>query len=654
MEIELSRLVDALPGLVWTTTPDGKSNFVNQRLREYCGLTLEQIRPDGWRIAIHPDDLPHAQASWYKFVAAGAPGEVDARLRRFDGVYRRFNIKTCPVTDASGRLVGWCGINTDIEERKLAEEALLSHQLASERAQSDAALRLGEAQLRRAYVHLAEAQRLSQTGSFTWDFSGDELFWSEELSRIFELDPATAITIPVVRGFVHPEDLASFDSTVEGAAAGLDIDLAYRIVTASGAVKHVRAVGHRVEYNADRPVFIGAVQDVTATKIAEEALKAREAELRQAYAFLTEAQQLSRTGSYTWDALSNEEIWTDELYRIFELDPGTRMTWSVVRQFVHPDDRLMIETTNERGIIGEEPDYFCRIITGTGALKHLHVVAHRTELVPDRPVYIGAIQDVTASKVAEEALNRARAELAHVTRVMALSALTASIAHEVNQPLASLVTNASTCLRMLAADPPNLEIAQTTAQRTIRDANRASDVIQRLRSMFARKQPASELIDLTEAAREVLALSASEFQRAGVVLRSDFADALPSVRGDRIQLQQVILNLVLNATDAMRAVDGRPRNLWIATACDKPGQVRLSVRDEGTGIEPQNLARLFDAFYTTKSEGMGIGLSISRSIIQGHDGRLWAEVNDDGPGATFSFSIPCDIAGSTEPLLKEA
>jgi signal transduction histidine kinase len=511
----------------------------------------------------------------------------------------------------------------------------------------------GETQLRRAYVHLSEAQRLSQTGSFTWDFSGTELFWSEELYRIFELDPITAITTDLVRTFVHPDDVTHYDSTVEGAAAGLDIDLAYRIVTPSGVLKHLRAVGHRVEHAAERPVFIGAVQDVTAARIAEEALTARETELRQAYAFLTEAQRLSRTGSYTWDALSNEEIWTDELYRIFELDPGTRMTWSVVREFVHPDDRLMIETTNERGIVGEEPDYFCRIITGSGALKHVHVVAHRSELVPGRPVYVGAIQDITESKLAEEALNRARAELAHVNRVMALSALTASIAHEVNQPLASLVTNASTCLRMLAADPPNLDVAQTTAQRTIRDANRASDVIQRLRAMFARKQQASEPVDLTEAAREVLALSASEFQRAGVVLRSDLPDTLPSVRGDRVQLQQVILNLVLNATDAMRTIDGRPRNLWIATGLEAPDKVRLSVRDEGTGIEPQNLARLFDAFYTTKSEGMGIGLSISRSIIQSHDGRLWAEANEGGPGATFSFTIPCDVAGTAKPLRKD-
>ena len=387
---------------------------------------------------------------------------------------------------------------------------------------ADAPKRVGEADLRRAYVHLAEAQRLSQTGSFTWDFDRSELLWSEELCRIFEFDPATPVSVERVQQFVHPQDLSVFGATVEGAAAGVDIDLSYRIVTAGGVVKHLHAVGHRIEHPGERPVFIGAVQDVT-----------------------------------------------------------------------------------------------------------------------DR-------------KVAEEALNKARAELAHVARVATLSALTASIAHEVNQPLTSLVTNASTCVRMLAADPPDLELARTTAQRTIRDAHRASEVIQRLRAMFTRKASATEAVDLNEAAREVLALSASELQGAGVILRTEFAADLPSVRGDRVQLQQVILNLVLNAADAMRAVEGRQRRMWLTTGFDAPEQVRLSVRDEGTGIEPQDLERLFDAFFTTKSEGMGIGLSISRSIIQGHGGRLWAASNDGGPGATFSFQIPGDGMAPAEAGTKGA
>jgi signal transduction histidine kinase len=193
---------------------------------------------------------------------------------------------------------------------------------------------------------------------------------------------------------------------------------------------------------------------------------------------------------------------------------------------------------------------------------------------------------------------------------------------------------------MLAADPPNLDGARATAQRTLRDGNRASEVIERLRTLFARKEPKTEPVDLNDAVREVLALSSSELQRHRVTLQTDFAQGLPLVSGDRIQLQQVILNLTLNATDAMKEIDDRPRALLIATAHDDAGQVRLSVRDSGVGIDPQSIEKLFAAFYTTKTHGMGIGLAISRSIIESHNGRLWASAND-GPGATFSFSIPC-------------
>ena len=369
-----------------------------------------------------------------------------------------------------------------------------------------------------------------------------------------------------------------------------------------------------------------------------------EADLQRAYVHLAEAQRLSQTGSFTWDFDRGELLWSEELCRIFEFDPATIVTTDRVGQYVHPDDLPAFAAVLEGAAAGRDIDFPYRIITASGVLKHLHAVGHRIEHDADRPVIIGAVQDVTERRVAEEALSRARAELAHVARVATLSALTASIAHEVNQPLTSLVTNASTCLRMLAADPPNLELARTTAQRTIRDANRASDVIARLRAMFVRKEGALEAVDVNGAAAEVLALSSSELQRAQVDLRSDFASDLPNIRGDRIQLQQVVLNLVLNARDAMLAVDERPRTLIVTTKVDDTGQVLLSVRDAGSGIATDRLDRLFDTFFTTKSEGMGVGLSISRSIIQSHGGRLWAANNDDGPGATFSFSIP--LAGA--------
>jgi len=223
--------------------------------------------------------------------------------------------------------------------------------------------------------------------------------------------------------------------------------------------------------------------------------------------------------------------------------------------------------------------------------------------------------------------------------VMSLGALTASIAHEVNQPLSGIITNASTCLKMLDADFPNVDGARETAKRTIRDGRRAADVITRLRALFTNKDAATELVDLNEATREVIALSRSELERNRVVTRTELADTLPLVTADRVQLQQVIINLLRNGSDAMSEVDDRPRELLFRTEVDEGG-VRLSVRDAGTGFESQTVEQLFRAFYTTKADGMGIGLSVSRSIIENHGGRLWATPND-GPGVTFSFSIPC-------------
>ena len=256
----------------------------------------------------------------------------------------------------------------------------------------------------------------------------------------------------------------------------------------------------------------------------------------------------------------------------------------------------------------------------------------------------GTVVDMHDWKQAQEELRNTQSELAHVTRVMTMGELTASIAHEVNQPLSGIITNASTCLRMLDADPPNVDGARQTAQRTIRDGHRASDVITRLRALFTKKDITIESVDLNEAAREVIALSLTELQRNQVILRSELIDDLPLVAGDRVQVQQVILNLLRNGSDAMSEVADRPRQLIVRTERDQGDLVRLSIQDAGVGFGPQGLDKVFEPFYTTKNGGMGIGLAVSRSIIESHHGRLWATPNN-GPGATFSFSIPCAAAG---------
>jgi signal transduction histidine kinase len=395
-------------------------------------------------------------------------------------------------------------------------------------------------------------------------------------------------------------------------------------------------------------------EDVTARKQAEaandlRAIAERKDGLRRSEAFLAEAQRLSLTGSFSWRVSTDEITWSDQLYRIFEFDPGMPVTLELIGTRVHPEDMpLLRDRLGRARNAGTDFEHEHRLQMPDQSIKYLHMVAHAIRDEDGRLEYIGAVQDVTARRLSEQELAKAQAELAHVARVSALSTLTASIAHEVNQPLSGIITNASTCLRMLAADPPDVDGARETARRAIRDGNRASEVIARVRTLFTRKELATESVDLNAATREVTALLLGELQHNRVSLQLELAQDLRTVTGDRIQLQQVILNLVRNASDAMAAVDDRPRQLLIRTEDEDGDRVRVSVRDAGVGVNPQNLSKMLDAFYTTKSDGMGIGLSVSRSIIERHHGRLWAEPND-GPGATFLFSIPVNQEGDGTP-----
>jgi PAS domain S-box-containing protein len=442
---------------------------------------------------------------------------------------------------------------------------------------------------------------------------------------------------------VHPDDLPKVIDVFSGSiATGSPYEIVQRFKRSDGVYRWFQNRGFPVrdtDGNVNRWCVL--LTDIEDRKRAEEQLRRNEN-------FLATAQRLSLSGSFSWCLETNEVTFSEEAYRIFEFERDSPVTMEQIDGRIHPEDRhLMQAKMNEAKAAGEGQDYEIRLLMPDGLVKYLHTTSSEIQDASGRRQYIGALQDVTQRRLAEEALNKARSELAHVSRVTALGALTASIAHEINQPLSGIITNAGTCLRMLDVDPPNVDGARETARRAIRDGNRVSDVIARLRALFSNKEFTLESMDLNDATREVIALSLNDLQRNRVIMQSELTNDVALVTGDRIQLQQVILNLLRNASDAMAEVQERPRHLVIKTECEDNGYVRLTVRDTGVGLGSQTMDRVFDSFYTTKSGGMGIGLSVSRAIIERHHGRLWAEHNH-GPGATFAFSIPAAQGVSNE------
>jgi PAS domain S-box-containing protein len=609
-ELSWRQIVDNIPGLVATTGALGEVEFLNRQTLEYFGKTTDDL--ENWALigAVHPDDLPRVIEVRKKSIETGQIYEVEHRCRRADGVYRWFQVRGLPVRDAENKITAWYLLLTDIDDRKKTEESLQS----SER-------------------NLSQMINAIPTVIGVMRADGTPLYGNQAVTDYTGLTMEDMLREDFRARLFHPEDMERLS---EGRRLAFSRPVPFE--------NEQRALGKDGKYRwflfRYKPLLDeeGKIDRWYMAAFDIDDRKRAEAQVEQAYLRLAEAQRLSKTGSFITDLVADEHNWSEETYRIFEFDPASKITLQRIRLVIYPEDLQSFEAMIARAMTGVDVDFVFRIATSQGTVKHIRGMARVIEQVAGRPLFIGALQDVTDGKVAEEALNRARSELAHVARVTTLNTLTASIAHEINQPLFGVITNASTCLRMLDGNPPNIDGARETARRAIRDGNRASDVITRLRALYSNKEFTLEQVDLNEAAREVIALSLSDLQRNRVILRSEFAnDAI--VAGDRVQLQQVILNLIRNASDAMSTVDDRPRDLLVRTVLDGGAMVRLSIKDVGNGLTAETAAKLFQAFFTTKKDGMGIGLSVSNSIIEAHHGNLWAAAND-GPGTTFSFDLP--------------
>lgn len=619
-EHDIRQVIDGVPVLILGLSRFGRVEQANEPALSYFGRTLREMRNASPRDLLHPQDIGRARQVFAAARRSGEPFETELRIRRADELYRWLRVRAQPRRSAAGRVERWDVVLTDIEERRRGEDALrvreFSARLLVESMDSIPALAL--VSNRYGEIVLANQQVL--------DYHKRTL---EEVRRW-----------PTSAHIVHPDDLDHANRVVVAAlAAGLACTAEYRLLRHDGVYRWFES-----RYSPVRDAT-GQVVNWFVLMIDIDERKRSEERLRQSEALLAEGERLSGTGSFRWRLPSGEIIWSEQLYRIFELDPALTVTLDLFRSRVHPDDVAMADDVLGRAARdGADFEGRHRVLLPDGSVKFVEVAARATGDVEGAGgiEYLGIVRDVTERVRAEEALDKVRSDLAHAARVMSLGALTASIAHEINQPLTGIVANAATTLRTLAADPPALEDARAATQRTLRDGNRACEVVGRLRALFSKKPVSADVVDLNDAAGEVLSLSASELTRRKAVVRTRFARDLPPVRGDRVQLQQVILNLVLNAADAMEGVEDRAHDLLVATHSDGAGQIRVCVRDAGVGVARRQAEKLFEAFHTTKAGGMGIGLSVSRSIVEAHGGRLWAEPNEDGPGATFSFALPAD------------
>jgi len=603
---ELRVALDTIPALVSTALPDGSRDFISRRWLEYTGLDPSDGLGWGWTDVIHPDNRAAFVDRWKAALASGQPLEAEVRLRRADGQYRWFLIRAVPLRDEQRTIRKWYGTATDIEDRRQAENALHRR----------------EAVLR----EQASLLDLTHDTVFVRDMHDVINYWNRGAEELYGWKRDEAVG-KVTHDLLH----TVFPLPLEEITAAL-----LRTGRWEGELVHTKRDGTNVivasrwslqKDQSGHPVgTLETNNDITERRQAERVLRRQANLLEQTH-----------DAVFAWEYPRTIVFWNrgaEQLYGFSREEAVGRSSHELLHT-EHPTPTSDFEAALE--LEGEWTGELTQT-TRDGRkilVESRHLLMREAD---DRRLVLETNRDITERKQAEEALRKAQAELAHVARVTTLGEMAASIAHEVDQPLSGVVINANASLRFLTGASPNLDEVRDGLQAIARDGRRASDVIARIRALARRTATEKEPLDLNEVIREVVALAEAEARRTRAKVRTELARSLPRVLGDRVQLQQVVLNLLLNGLDAMTAVVGRPRELVISTQREANDRVGVAVQDSGSGIDPQLAPRIFEAFYSTKRGGMGMGLSISRSIIEQHGGKLWV-VPHDGPGTTFHFTV---------------